>query len=60
MPVSVVADAVMLVVFVPTQTFCDTNVDVVTGGGCIVIVATFDGVVLQPMAPPVAPFLTST
>ena len=50
----------MLVAAVPTQIFSDAKVDVETGKGCIVIVTTFDGVVLHPMAPPVAPFLTST
>jgi hypothetical protein len=60
-PVAVVAEAVMLVAFVPTHTFSAVKfADVITGSGCIVRVATFDAVVLHPMAPPVAPFLTST
>jgi hypothetical protein len=51
----------MLVAFVPTQTFSAAKfAEVMNGSGCMVIVATFEGVVLHAVAPPVAPFLTST
>jgi hypothetical protein len=57
----VVAEAVILVAVLLIHTLSVAKVaDVITGNGCMDIVATFEGVVLHAVAPPVAPFLTST